>query len=124
MGTEVDAAGTDGDADAERTPVNLKDLQLGKAGLDIVLEDGDTIYVPKAQIFYVNGYVVHPGSYVLDPGMTVLQAISLAGGLSERGSDRGMKIVRMNNGRREEIDAKLTDLIQANDTILIRQRFF
>src|SRR5437868_9337975 len=51
---------TDGDADAERTPVNLKDLQLGKAGLDIVLEDGDTIYVPKAQIFYVNGYVVHP----------------------------------------------------------------
>lgn len=114
----------DGDADVERTPVNLKDLQLGKAGLEIVLEDGDTIYVPKAEIFYVNGYVVHPGSYVLDPGMTVLQAISLAGGLTDRGSDRGIKIVRMNNGKREEVDAKLTDLVQPNDTILIRQRFF
>ena len=114
----------DGDADAERTVVNLKDLQLGKAGLDVGLEDGDTIYVPKAQIFYVNGYVVHPGSYVLDPGMTILQAISLAGGLSERGSDRGIKIVRMTNGKREEVDGKLTDLIQPNDTILIRQRFF
>jgi polysaccharide biosynthesis/export protein len=117
-------AATDPDGDVERTRVNLKDLQLGKAGLEIVLEDGDTIYVPKAQIFYVNGYVIHPGSYVLDPGMTVLQAISLAGGLSERGSDRGIKIVRMVNGRREEIDAKVTDAVQANDTILIRQRFF
>jgi len=114
----------DPDAEVERTPVNLKDLQLGKAGLDIALQDGDTIYVPKAQIFYINGYVIHPGSYVLDPGMTVLQAISLAGGLSERGSDRGIKIVRMVNGRREEVDAKVTDLVQANDTILIRQRFF
>src|SRR5438270_12974178 len=97
---------------------------MGKVRPAIVLEDGDTIYVPKAQIFGVNGYVLHGGSYVLDARMTVLQAISLAGGLSERGSDRGMKIVRVNNGRREEVDARLTDLIQANDTILIRQRFF
>jgi polysaccharide biosynthesis/export protein len=114
----------DADGDVERTPVNLKDVQLGKVGLDIVLQDGDTIYVPKAQIFYINGYVIHPGSYVLDPGMTVLQAISLEGGLSERGSDRGIKIVRMVTGKREEVDAKVTDLVQPNDTILVRQRFF
>lgn len=112
------------DAEAERTRVNIKDLQLGGRGLNIVLQDGDTVFVPKAQTFYVNGQVRSPGLYVLDPPMTVLQAISLAGGLAERGSDRGIKIVRLIDGKRQEIDASLEDLVQGDDTILIRQRFF
>jgi polysaccharide biosynthesis/export protein len=112
------------DTDADRTQVNIKDLQIGKAGLDIVLRDGDTIFVPKAQTFYITGQVRNPGSYVFDPGMTLLQALSLAGGVNERGSDRGIRIIRIVNGKRVEIEAKMTDLVQANDTIQVRQRFF
>lgn len=112
------------DRDAETTRVNIKDLQVGKAGQNIVLQDGDTIYVPKAQTFYVTGQVRNPGSYVLDPGMTVLQAISLAGGLSERGSDRGIKIIRIVDSKRKEIDVKQTDIVLPNDTIQVRQKFF
>ena len=112
------------DRDAETTRVNIKDLQVGKAGQNIVLQDGDTIYVPKAQTFYITGQVRNPGSYVLDPGMTVLQAISLAGGLTERGSDRGIKIIRIVDGRRREIDVREADSVLANDTIQIRQKFF
>jgi polysaccharide export outer membrane protein len=114
----------DDDADAERTRVNIKDLQLGRAGLEIVLQDGDTVYVPKAQTFYVTGQVRNPGAYVLDPPMTVLQAISLAGGLAERGSDRGIRIIRVIKGTRVEIDARVTDLVQGDDTIQVRERFF
>jgi polysaccharide export outer membrane protein len=110
--------------DADGLHVNLKDLQLGKVGQDIVLQDGDTVFVPKAQQFYITGQVRNPGQYVLDPGMTVLQAISIAGGLNERGSDRGIKIERIVDGKRVEVDAKLTDIVQANDTIRIRPRFF
>jgi len=112
------------DRDAETTRVNIKDLQVGKAGQNIVLQDGDTIYVPKAQTFYITGQVRNPGSYVLDPGMTVLQAISLAGGMTDRGSDRGIKIIRIVDAKRREIDVKETDNVLPNDTIQIRQKFF
>jgi polysaccharide export outer membrane protein len=112
------------DAEADRTTVNIKDLQVGRAGLDMVLQDGDTIFVPKAQMIYITGQVRNPGSYVLDPGMTVLQALALAGGLNDRGSDRRIKIIRIVNSRRASIDAKLTDIVRANDTIEVGQRFF
>jgi polysaccharide export outer membrane protein len=104
--------------------VNLKDLQLGKADSDIVLRDGDVINVPKAQTFFVDGFVRNPGSYVLDPGMTVQQAIALAGGLSERGSDRRITAVRLVNGRLVNVQVRLEDFVQPGDTIKIPSRFF
>jgi polysaccharide export outer membrane protein len=110
--------------DADRIRINIRDLQLGSAGLDIVLADGDTVYVPKAQTFYVTGQVRNPGAYVLDPPMSVLQAISLAGGITENGSSRGIRILRTVNGIQQEITASLTDLIQGDDTIQVRRRFF
>jgi polysaccharide biosynthesis/export protein len=110
--------------DAETTRIDLKQLQIGKAGQNVVLHDGDTIFVPRAETFYITGQVRNPGMFVLDPGMTVLQAISIAGGLTERGSDRGIRIIRRVDNKRNEIDAKLTDNVKANDTIQIRQRFF
>ncbi len=112
------------DENAETTKINIRDLQVGKAGQDVVLRDGDTIFVPKAQTFYITGQVKNPGSYVLEPGMTVLQAISVAGGLGDRGSDRGIKIERILNGKRVVVEVKLTDIVLANDTIQIRARFF
>ncbi len=118
------APGVPSGKEPESVHVSLKDLQLGKIGQDILLRDGDTVFVPKAQQFYITGQVKNPGQYVLDPGMTVLQAISVAGGLSERGSDRGLKIERIVDGQRIEVDAKLTDVVQANDTVRIRPRFF
>jgi len=118
------AATIPGQGDAGQQRINIKDLQTGKAGQDIVLQDGDTIFVPKAQIIYITGQVRNPGSYVFEPGMTVLQALSLAGGLSERGSDRGIRIERIVNGRRLTIEARTTDPVLADDTIQIRTRFF
>lgn len=60
-----------------RTRVDIKDLQAGR---DVLLHDGDTVYVPKAQRLYILGEVRNPGAYLFDPGMTVLQAVALAGG--------------------------------------------
>jgi polysaccharide export outer membrane protein len=109
---------------AETTRVNIRDLQSGKLSQNITLQAGDTIFVPKAETFFVTGYVRSPGSFVYEPGMQVLQAIALAGGLTERGSNRGIKIMRMVNGRQEAIDSKATDFIKPGDTIVVRQRFF
>jgi polysaccharide export outer membrane protein len=106
----------------EEIRVNRRDLELGKT--DIVLRDGDIINVPQAQRFYVDGYVRNPGFYVLDPGMTVQQAIALAGGLAERGSDRGITASRIVNGKNTTVDVRLEDKVQSNDVIRVRQRFF
>ena len=104
--------------------VNRKDLELGKAGQDVVLQDGDIINVPSAQHFYITGMVRNPGTFVLDPGMSIQQAIALAGGLNERGSYRRIKISRIVSGKLTEISVNLEDKIQPGDTITISGRFF
>ena len=108
--------------DNRTTRVNLSDLQSGKILNNVMLREGDTIFIPKAERFFVTGHVRTPGAYTFEPGMTVLQAISLAGGLSEKGSDRGIKVVRVLNGEKHEIGVKLTDVVQPNDTLVVRQR--
>jgi polysaccharide export outer membrane protein len=108
----------------EPISVNRKDLELGKAGRDIALQDGDIVNVPVAKRFYISGFVKNPGSLVLDPGTTVGQAIILAGGLTDRGSDRGVKIIRMQDGKAVEISASKEDKVLPNDEIKVRSRFF
>ena len=112
-----------GDAASEVVRINWKDLQLGK-GTDVALQDGDIINVPKAQTFFITGQVRNGGPYVLEPGTTIQQAIAMAGGLSERGSDRGITVTRLVNGKSTEVRVTLEDRVQANDTITIRNRFF
>ena len=107
---------------AEMLRVKIDDLKAGLFTANILLQDSDTIIIPAAERYYVTGYVKTPGSFVLRPGMTVQQSIAEAGGLTERGSTRGIKINRKVNGKDIEIDARMTDLVQPNDTIKVRQR--
>jgi len=117
--------GTTPDKDPESLHVNLKQLQLGVAGQDVALQDGDTIFVPKAQTFYINGLVRNSGQFIWEPGLTVQQAIALAGGLTERGSDRRIRVDRrMPDGAIKEISVDLNGLVQPNDTLKISQRIF
>jgi polysaccharide biosynthesis/export protein len=113
--------GEQGDADLVR--INWKDLQLGK-GTDVALQDQDLINIPKAQTFFITGQVRNGGPYVLEPGTTMQQAIAMAGGLNERGSDRGITVTRLVNGKSTDIKVTLEDKVQPNDTIMIRNRFF
>ena len=109
--------------DADIVRVNWKDLQLGK-GTDPVLQDGDLLNVGKAQTFFITGQVKNSSSYVLEPGTTVEQAIAMAGGLTERGSDRRIRVTRSVKGIRVTISLSLSDLVQPGDTITIQQRIF
>ena len=113
-----------GEPAPEPITINRRDLELGRAGRDITLQDGDIVNVPVAKRFYISGFVKNPGSYVLDTGTTVSQAIILAGGLSERGTDRRIRVNRVVNGRTVDLPVELDDKVQANDEIKIRARFF
>ena len=107
---------------AHRFSVNLFELQRGRLSHNVSLREGDTIFVPKAEKFFITGQVRNPGAYPFEPNLTVLQALSLAGGFSEKGSNRGIKAIRVVAGRKVEVAVRLTDLVQPGDTLVIRPR--
>jgi polysaccharide export outer membrane protein len=112
-----------GAVDSQR--VNLRDLQSGALTQNIALRDGDTIYVPRAESIYVFGQVRSPGAYALqDAETTILQALSLAGGVTDRGATNRIKIVRVVKGEKVEIKVKLTDLVLPGDTIIVPEKYF
>lgn len=110
------------DRAAEVMRVSMDDLREGRITANLLLQDGDTLFIPQADKFYVTGFVRNPGSFTLVPNMTVRQALAVAGGLTERGSTRGMKIIRRVGNKEVEVSVSMSDLVKPNDTIRIRQR--
>ena len=101
--------------------VNLRDIQTGKAQ-NIRMRDGDTIFVPKAERVWVVGQVRNPQGVVHEEGMTVFEAIAAAGGITEKGSNSRIEIIRIENGQRKSIDAKQTDVLKPGDQVNVRTR--
>jgi len=111
-------------AEAEIIKVDLAELQAGNLALNIPLIDGDTITIPKAQSAFVTGEVKTPGAFPVERGMTVLQLLSLAGGITERGADGRIRIMRTVNGKKIELKGKLSDAVLPGDTIVVPPKFF
>lgn len=110
---------------AQTVHVDLNALQSGGAVKNVTLRDGDTVFVPRAETIYVFGQVKNPGAYPLQSKeTTVMQALSLAGGVTDRGSTGRIKIVRIVGGVKKEVKVKLTDLVQPGDTLVVPERFF
>lgn len=113
------------DNTSEIVRVNLRDLENGIFSQNAALHDGDTIFVPRAESVYVFGQVRNPGAYALQQkNTTVLQALSLAGGVTDRGTTSRIRIIRIVHGEKKELKVKLTDLVQPGDTIVVPERFF
>jgi polysaccharide export outer membrane protein len=112
------------DSEATVLKTNIRELQSGSLSQNLTLKDGDTIVVNKAQSVYVFGQVRTPGAYPIDRGTTVLQALSLAGGVTDRGSTGRIKIVRTVDGKKKEFKVKLTDTVEPGDTVIVAERYF
>jgi len=104
--------------------ISLLELQSGNPEKNVTLKAGDTVYFPKASQVYVMGSVARPGPYRYQEGMTVLQVLTLAGGVTERGSQGRAKFIRIVDGKKVEKKAKPTDLVLPEDTLLVPERFF
>lgn len=118
----AEAASDDPDAVVR---VDLRELENGNLSHNVPLRNGDTIFVLRAESVYVFGQVKNPGAYPLrQKDTTVLQALSLAGGVTDRGSTGRIQIVRIVDGKKEEIRAELTDFVLPRDTIIVPERFF
>jgi hypothetical protein len=104
--------------------ISLLELQSGNPEKNIALRAGDTVYFPKAAQVYVMGSVARPGPYRYQEGMTVMQALTLAGGATARGSSGRTKVIRILNGKKLERKAKATELVLPEDTLVVPERFF
>ena len=97
----------------------------GDLSRNVELAPGDTVYVHKAPMVYVYGEVQKGGAYRIEPHMTVMQAIALGGGITPRGTERGIKISRRgDNGSVKRIDASITDTVQPDDVIYVKESLF
>ena len=100
-------------------------LQGGKAELDIGVENGDIIYVDRAPSAYIYGEVQRPGMFRLERGMTLMQALAQSGGLTARGTQRGIKVHRRDAaGVVNIIELKLNDPVVRDDVIYVKESLF
>jgi polysaccharide export outer membrane protein len=100
-------------------------LQSGKSELDVPVDNGDIIYVGRAPTAYIYGEVQRPGVFRIEPGMTLMQALAESGGLTARGTQRGIKVHRRDaNGVVSVLDMGLNDAVQRDDVIYVKESLF
>lgn len=85
----------------------------------------DVLFVPAKQVFYVYGEVRSPGVFSVEPNLSVQKALSLAGGLTDRGSDRRVVVTRTtDDGHTQETSTDLHEPIRPGDVIRVKERLF
>jgi polysaccharide biosynthesis/export protein len=92
---------------------------------DVELKGGDTVFVNRAPMFYIYGQVQHPGEYRLEKGMTVMQAVADGGGVTGKGTTRGIVLHRKDaNGKVKESKVGLQQELQDQDVLYVKESFF
>ncbi len=100
-------------------------LQSGKGELDLQVENGDIIYADRAPSAYIYGEVQRPGMFKLERGMTLMQALAQSGGLTARGTQRGIKVHRRDaSGAVTIMDIGLNDPVGRDDVIYVKESLF
>lgn len=99
-------------------------LEKGDMSTNIMVRDGDSIYVPRAAFVYVSGEVKTPGAYKVTKGLTVLRSITLAGGFTQKASKGSVSIVRKTEKGERSIDVDMETQVLPDDIIVVPESFF
>ena len=100
--------------------LSLDKVQAGDRSENILLQDDDTIFIPKAQAFFVLGEVKTPGTYPLDKALTVLDAVTVAGGFSDSAAPAGVRVIRRGaEGKEETFPVNLSGTLPEDRTFRI-----
>jgi polysaccharide export outer membrane protein len=92
---------------------------------DVVVQNGDTLWVDRQPMVYIYGEVQRPGPMRLERGMTVMQALATGGGLNQRGTQKGLRVHRKAaDGRVQVIEPTLDDKVQDGDVVFVRESLF
>ncbi len=109
---------------AGRTIQEVEDQILDGLKGDYLVNPSVSVSVIEYRPFFINGEVRRPGSYPFQPGLTVRQAIAIAGGLTERASSRGLRLVRVDDGGEQNLKVEMAFEVLPGDSIFIEDSFF
>jgi len=115
----------------ETMPVAGKQIEEVKAAIEAAITEKNLIYNPSvsAEIaqyrpFFVIGEVNKPGQYFYAPKMTVLTALSMAGGPTFRANTDKIVVTRIIDGKAVSGRARLDSLVLPGDTIRVYEGWF
>ena len=92
---------------------------------DVFVQNGDVLYVERAPVVYIYGEVQRPGAMRLERGMTVMQALATGGGLTLRGTEKGLRIHRKaTDGKTQVIQPSMDDAVRDGDVVYVRESLF
>jgi polysaccharide export outer membrane protein len=109
-----------------RETIDIVDMvRKGELNRDYEVAGGDIIFVERAPRAYITGEVNRPGPFRIERAMTVQQALSAGGGLTPRGTQRGLRITRKDaSGAARTMEVKNDDLVQVDDVITVKESWF
>jgi polysaccharide biosynthesis/export protein len=109
-----------------RREIDVVNMSLsGSTADDIELRGGDTLFVNRSPMFYIYGQVQRPGQYRLEKGMTVMQALADGGGMTGKGTSRGIVLHRRDGtGKVKESGASLDEDVRDQDVIYVKESVF
>ncbi|HTL70389.1 MAG TPA: polysaccharide biosynthesis/export family protein [Candidatus Eisenbacteria bacterium] len=120
---------------AGKTVAEAEKIMEEKLSGDYIVNPHVTIFVLEFSRFSILGEVQRPGTYEITGHVSVLEAISMAGGFTRVANSRGVRIIRKAEGKEQTIDIDTTEItdqgklssevsIQADDVIVVSKSFF
>ena len=116
----------DSGAKSDQIVLDLEKLiKKGDATLNVLIQDNDTVYISKADTYYVSGEVKKPDSYKFEPNLSVIKAITKAGGFSKIASKGKVRIIRKVNGEKTVYEnVNMDEPVLPDDVIVVPESFF
>jgi polysaccharide export outer membrane protein len=92
---------------------------------DLLVENGDTVWIDRQPLVYIYGEVQRPGPLRLERDMTLMQVLATGGGLTARGTDKGIRVHRRDaDGSTRIIEMGMTERLRENDVVYVRESLF
>lgn len=92
---------------------------------DVLIQNGDVLWVDRAPLIYIYGEAQRPGPMRLERSMTLMQALATGGGLTQRGTERGIRVHRKSaDGKVEVIQPAMDDMLKDGDVVFVRESLF
>ena len=92
---------------------------------DLLILNGDAVWVDRQPLVYIYGEVQRPGPMRLERGMTMMQSLATGGGLTQRGTEKGIRVHRKSpDGKVQVITPTLDDKMLDGDVVYVRESLF
>jgi polysaccharide export outer membrane protein len=133
MAAGIGAAGADTvtvigsrDGKAFRREIDLAMLfKSDRRDDDILIQDGDVAYVERAPMVYIYGEVQRPGAMRIERDMVLMQVLANGGGVSQRGTEKGIKLHRRSaDGKVEVREPRMDEPVRDGDVVYVRESLF